>query len=79
MTLDPKDIKVEGSQDKPASGVWHNGPNNGWVKITHLPTMQSVTAYARIQHKARERALAVLEMLVSDCEFKEAQFKDQAP
>ena len=73
------DFIVKITVDKPASGMWHCGPNPSWVEVTHTPTMISARAYHRSQHKAREMALACVEMMIADaqaehdvCRFPEA-------
>ena len=52
--------------DKPKSGMWHCGPNNCWVKVTHKETGISATAYNRLAYKARDSARAVVDMLIED-------------
>lgn len=74
--LKPEDLKVEGVDDRPKGGMWHNGPNPCWVTVTHLPTMICARAYGRSQHKARQAALACVEMMVAEagndrCSFPE--------
>lgn len=53
-------------EDKPASGMWHYGPNACWVTVTHKRTRQSVTVYDGIQYRARERAMMLLELALQD-------------
>lgn len=72
-------FRVEVVLDKPTSGMWHCGPNPTWVTVTHLPTMVQARAYHRSQHKAREMAMACVEMMLADahaendtCSFPEA-------
>jgi len=75
--LDEKDIKIVGNTDKPLKGQWHCGPNNSWMTVTHIPTMQSVRVYGRSQHKMRQKALTMLEMLVDDCRADKCLFPEQ--
>ena len=76
MTCRSEDLRVEVVTDRPTSGMWHCGPNPVWVTVTHVPTMVSARAYHRSQHKAREMALACVEMMIEDagdqCSFPEA-------
>lgn len=76
--LNPEDLKVEGVADKPKSGMWHNGPNPCWVKVTHLPTMISATAYDRSQHKARQSALLCVELMVEQAKTDKCSFPERA-
>lgn len=71
------DYKVECWHDKPLSGMWHTGPNPGWVEVTHLPTMQSVRAYDEMQYKARDKAMAALDLIVDDCRADKCSFPEQ--
>jgi len=73
------DFHISVVADRPASGMWHCGPNPSWVTVTHLPTMIQARAYHRSQHKAREMAMACVEMMIADaraesdvCNFPEA-------
>ena len=75
----PEQFRVDVVQDRPASGMWHCGPNPSWVTVTHLPTMTQARAYGRSQHKAREYAMSCVQMMLSDlcadgdvCSFPEA-------
>lgn len=77
-----EDIRIELREDRPAKGMWHTGPNYCWATATHLPTMQSVTAYGRNPHRVRERAITLLEILLLDsetdlqCRFPEVMGRD---
>lgn len=64
---DDDQFRVDVVADRPTSGMWHNGPNPSWVTVTHLPTMTQARAYHRSQHKAREAAMACVEMMLADC------------
>jgi protein subunit release factor A len=64
MAIDPKDIKIECIADRPKSGMWHTGPNNSWIRVTHLPTMISATMFDDQQHRARDAAMTCVEMMV---------------
>jgi protein subunit release factor A len=71
-----EDLEVVFTEDAPKSGMWHCGPNNCWVTITHKPTMMQVRVYGEYQYRVRESALTVLEMLLQDfgsepCSFPE--------
>ena len=77
------DFEVTVTVDRPKSGMWHCGPNPSWVTVTHIPTMISARAYDRHQRTARERAMACVEMMISDanawgdqCSFPEALSPD---
>lgn len=69
-----KDIRVECVVDKPTSGMWHNGPNPSWVTVTHIPTMITARAYDRSQHRARQSAMACVEMMVEASQCDECSF-----
>ena len=58
------DFVVSCASDRPKGGMWHNGPNPCWVKVTHKPTGISATAYRRNQQKAREDAMAACQLMV---------------
>ena len=60
-------FRVDVVADRPKGGMWHTGPNPSWVTVTHLPTMVQARAYHRSQHKAREAAMACVEMMLADC------------
>ena len=62
--LDPSEILVDIVEDKPAGGMWHTGPNRCWITATHLPTMQSVRVYDGQQHRGRDRAYALLDLML---------------
>lgn len=68
---------VEGVEDRPASGMWHCGPNAGWVTVTHLPTMISARAFDQSQHHARQTAMACCEMMVEQSRLTKCQFPDR--
>lgn len=75
----PERIRVDVVQDRPPSGMWHCGPNPSWVTVTHLPTMTQARAYHRSQHKARDAAMACVQMMIEDllvtddvCNYPEA-------
>lgn len=75
----PELFRVDVVQDRPPSGMWHCGPNPSWVTVTHLPTMTQARAYHRSQHKARDAAMACVQMMIEDllvtddvCSFPEA-------
>lgn len=60
------DFTVELTVDKPKSGQWHCGPNAAWVTVTHVPTQISARAYHRQQFKAKEIAMACVELMVAE-------------
>ncbi len=75
----PERFRVDVVQDRPPSGMWHCGPNPSWVTVTHLPTMTQARAYHRSQHKARDAAMACVQMMIEDllvtddvCNYPEA-------
>lgn len=72
-----EDFKIELAHDKPGSGMWHTGPNPAWVTVTHLPTMISARMFDTSEWKARDAAMACVEMMVEQsrcdkCSFPEA-------
>ena len=73
------DYTVTCTPDKPQGGMWHCGPNAGWVTVKHHPTGIMARAYHRQQHKAREIALACVEMMVADCGVSECSHPEAAP
>lgn len=75
--LPSKDIKVECTEDRPASGMWHCGPNPAWVTVTHLPTMISARAYHRSHHKAMRAAMTCVEMLLEEAQVDKCHFSDR--
>lgn len=74
----PELFRVEVTVDKPTSGMWHCGPNPSWVTVTHIPTMTQARAYHRSQHKAREAAMACVQMMLADllCENDQCSFPE---
>lgn len=68
------EYRVEMVEDKPASGMWHCGPNAAWVTVTHLPTMMSARAYDTRHHKAKEAAQACCEMMVEQSRLDRCKF-----
>ena len=79
MSEAPFVFRIDITADRPTSGQWHCGPNPCWVTVTHLPTMAEARAYHRSQHKAREAAMACVELMISDtmtegdtCSYPEA-------
>ncbi len=77
MALSYDDLLIEITEDRPASGMWHCGPNAAWVAVTHIPTMISARAYDRHHRLARERAIACVELMVADCRDAECQFPER--
>ncbi len=74
----PELFRVEVTVDRPTSGMWHCGPNPSWVTVTHIPTMTQARAYHRSQHKAREAAMACVQMMLGDllCENDQCSFPE---
>lgn len=70
---------ITSAVDKPDSGMWHCGPNNSWVQVTHNPTGISATAYHKSQHKARQTAMAAVELMIQDSPLAEAHFPEKSP
>jgi len=75
----PELFRVDVVQDRPPSGMWHCGTNPSWVTVTHLPTMTQARAYHHSQHKARDAAMACVQMMIEDllvigdvCNYPEA-------
>lgn len=64
-TFDTADVEASIVYDKPASGMWHCGPNSGWLTLTHRPSRTQVRVYCRVMHSDRAEAMAALEMLVA--------------
>jgi len=69
--------RVELQEDKPASGMWHCGPNAAWVTVTHLPTMISARAFDQSQHHAKQAAQACCEMMVEQSRLLKCQFPER--
>ena len=78
MSEAPDVFRVTIAVDRPSGGMWHCGPNASWVTVTHLPTMTQARAYHRSQHKAREAAMACVQMMVEDCQDDQCSFPDAA-
>lgn len=68
---------IELVEDRPASGMWHCGPNAAWVTVTHLPTMISARAFDERHHKAREAAMACCQMMVEQSRLLKCQFPER--
>jgi len=68
---------VELVEDKPTSGMWHCGPNAGWVTVTHLPTMISARAFDQSHHRAKQAAQACCEMMVEQSRLLKCQFPER--
>lgn len=69
--------RVELVEDKPLKGMWHCGPNAGWVTVTHLPTMISARAFDQSHHHARQAAQACCEMMVEQSRLLKCQFPER--
>lgn len=57
------EYRVQCVEDRALSGMSHCGPNPAWVTATHIPTMAQARAYHRSQWKAREMAMACVQMM----------------
>jgi hypothetical protein len=64
-------------EDRPASGMWHCGPNAAWVTVTHLPTMISARAFDTRHHEAKKAAQACCEMMVEQSRLLKCQFPER--
>ena len=69
--------RVDIVEDRPASGMWHCGPNAAWVTVTHLPTMISARAFDQAHHHARQTAMDCCEMMVEQSRLLKCQFPDR--
>lgn len=72
-----QDIKIDVVEDRPLKGMWHCGPNAAWVTATHLPTMISARMFDQYQHKARDAAIACVEMMVEQSRLTKCQFPER--
>lgn len=79
------DIVVNIVEDRPASGMWHCGPNACWITVTHLPTMAQVRVYSgfKSQHQTRQSAMDLLAMMIDvhgdePCKFPERMKEGEA-
>jgi len=70
--------RIEYQEDRPASGMWHCGPNAAWVTVTHLPTMISARAFDMSAHHAKAAAMACCEMMVEQSRLLKCQFPERA-
>lgn len=71
------EYRVELVEDRPSSGMWHCGPNAGWVTVTHLPTMISARMFDMNHFLAKEAALACCEMMVEQSRLLKCQFPER--
>lgn len=71
------EYRVDMQEDRPSGGMWHCGPNNVWVTVTHLPTMISARAFDTSPHHARQAAMACCEMMVDQSRLIKCQFPDR--
>jgi hypothetical protein len=74
---DETEYRVEMVEDRPASGMWHCGPNPAWVTVTHLPTMISARAFDMSHHRAKQAAEACCEMMVEQSRLLKCQFPER--
>ena len=73
------DYRIELVEDRPTGGMWHTGPNAGWVTVTHLPTMISARMFDMNHFQAREAAMACCEMMVGQSRLIKCQFPERLP
>tara|TARA_R110000850_G_scaffold6589_4_gene25436 strand:- start:1105 stop:1359 length:255 start_codon:yes stop_codon:yes gene_type:complete len=74
MKLEPKDIRIDGTPNAFKRGMKVGTPLC-WMTITHQPSMQCVRVLQNeneSQHRCRDRAMALLELLMDD--FEDTQF-----
>ena len=66
MRLDPNQVEVQAFPKKPRHGMQTGMISNG-IRLFHKPTGTAVEiSYHRSQHKNKEAALAVMELLIED-------------
>lgn len=66
MRLDPADMEVHEFPKKPRQGMQTGLISNG-IRLFHRPTGTAVEIrYHRSQHKNKEAAMAVMELLIED-------------
>lgn len=66
MRLDPKQLEVQAHPKKRAGGMKTGMISNG-IRLVHKPTGTAVEiSYHRSQHKNKEAAVAVMELLIED-------------
>jgi hypothetical protein len=74
---DVSEYQIELTEDKPATGMWHCGPNAAWVTVTHLPTMVSARAFDLSHHAAKQAAQTCCEMMVEQSKLLKCQFPER--
>ena len=74
MMLDPKDLEITSYRSNPSfigtgpSGGMYTGLINSGIFIKHIPSSIGVVCDSeRSQHKNKEKALAMLEILLEVC------------
>jgi len=77
MTDAAEEYLVDMVEDRPASGMWHCGPNAVWATVTHLPTMICARMFDTQPHKAREAAMACCQMMVDQSRMDKCQFPER--
>ena len=77
MTKTRSEYRIEVVEDKPASGMWHRGPNAAWVTVTHLPTRISARMFDDMSHRARQAAMACCELMVEQSRLLKCQFPER--
>lgn len=70
------EYRIELTEDRPITGMWHCGPNAGWVTVTHLPTMISARMFDEQHHRAKEAAMICCEMMVQQSRLLKCQFPE---
>lgn len=71
------DYSVTLIEDRPATGMWHSGPNAVWVTVTHIPTQISATAFDEQHHRAKQMAQTCCELMVSESRLLKCQFPER--
>ena len=74
--LPPQDFRIDIVYDKPKSGMWHCGPNNCWVTVTHIPTMTQARAYHKHDRTARINAMDAVQFMIADCYEAKCSFPE---
>jgi protein subunit release factor A len=59
------DYTVTITADRPAGGMWHNGPNPCWVTVFHNPTVIMARCYGERQYQTRVMALQCVRVMLA--------------
>lgn len=76
MWCKPEDIRIDWVEDRPITGMWTCGPNNGWLIATHLPTQTQIRLYGSNMHRTRQDAMDLLEMATERMRDETAWFPE---